>query len=87
MKRIGIYVNKRKDETLAVTRDVQARAQKLGFICDVMSDAKAIAEDDRILAENQFASENDCIIVLGGDGTILRIAAAAARAQVPLLSI
>ena len=55
MKRIGIYVNKRKDETLAVTRDVQARAQKLGFICDVMSDAKAIAEDDRILAENQFA--------------------------------
>lgn len=87
LKRIGIYVNRRKDETLAVTRDVQARAQKLGFICDVMSDAKVIAEEDRILAENQFASENDCIIVLGGDGTILRIAAAAARAQVPLLSI
>ena len=87
MKRIGIYVNKRKDETLAITRDVQERAQKLGFICDVMSDSKAIADADRILAEDQFASENDFILVLGGDGTILRIAAAAARAKVPLLSI
>lgn len=87
MKRIGIYVNKRKDETLAITRDVQLRAQKFGFICDVMSDSKGIAEEDRVLAENQFAAENDCILVLGGDGTILRIAAAAARARVPLLSI
>ena len=35
----------------------------------------------------EFLSDKDCVIVLGGDGTILRIASIAARMSVPILSV
>ncbi len=87
MKNIGIYVNKNKDSSLSVTAKLTEISGKYGFHCNVLSDAKHL-DDPSVLAKvNEFAEKNDIIIVLGGDGTILRIASAAARKNVPLLSV
>ncbi len=87
MKNIGVYVNKNKDSSLTVTSKLAELSKKYGFCCDVLSDARH-PDDPTVLAKaNEFAGHNDIIIVLGGDGTILRIASAAAKAGVPLLSV
>ena len=83
MKKLGIYVNKNKDKDLKITENIVECAKKYGFIPRVIMDIK---NEERRVSESDIEGL-DAIIVLGGDGTILRIAAVAARAGVPLLSI
>ncbi len=83
MKKLGIYVNKNKDRTLEFTEKLLSVADKFGFQCDIFADSKQSDGN----AEKEFVKKCDAVIVLGGDGTILRIAAAAASCSVPLLSV
>ncbi len=87
MKNIGIYVNKNKDRDFSITEKIVTCAQNAGLSCQVILDTKSV--DDPIVQkqESDFLKDKDAIIVLGGDGTILRIAAAASKANVPLLSV
>ena len=87
MKKLGIYVNKNKDRDLKTTQAIVDCAEKIGFTCQLILDTKSV---DVLLVQKQevdFLEDKDAVVVLGGDGTILRIAAAAAKAQIPLLSI
>lgn len=83
MKKLGIYVNKNKDRTLEFTEKLLSVADKFGFQCDIFADSKQTDGN----AEKEFVKKCDAVIVLGGDGTILRIASAAASCSVPLLSV
>lgn len=83
MKKLGIYVNKNKDKTLEFTEKLLSVADRYGFKCDIFADSK---QSDGI-SEKEFVKKCDAVIVLGGDGTILRIASAAASCSVPLLSV
>jgi NAD+ kinase len=56
-------------------------ADTLGFECKVLSGSPK--ENEKL----EFAQDVDGIIVLGGDGTILRIASAAAKSNKPLLAV
>ena len=87
MKNIGIYVNKNKDRDFSITEKIVACAENVGFICQVILDTKSV--DDPIVQKQEadFLKDKDAVIVLGGDGTILRIAAVASKANVPLLSV
>ncbi len=87
LKNLGIYVNKNKDRDLKITKSIVASAEKIGFACQIILDTKSI--DDPVVQKQEadFLKDKDAVIVLGGDGTILRIAAAASKAQVPLLSV
>ncbi len=87
MKKIGIYVNRNKDKDLSITQKISSYAEKEGFECQIIFDSKAIDDPEIIKNEENFLKEKDFVIVLGGDGTILRIASVAARAGVPLLSV
>ncbi len=84
MKKIGVYVNQNKDKSFAVTEKLTKTASKLGFECNVFVE-KQFGVDKQKRA--QFIKNSDCVIVLGGDGTILRIAASSAKANVPVLSV
>ncbi|MBE7091599.1 MAG: NAD(+)/NADH kinase [Clostridiales bacterium] len=87
MKNIGIYVNKNKDKDFLITKSIVECSKKYGFNCEIIVDSKSI---DRHIVHEQddgFLKDKDVIIVLGGDGTILRIAAAASKANIPLLSV
>ncbi len=86
MKKIGIYVNRNKDKNLLITNKVFTYAENEGFECQIIIDSKQ-QDEAEILKNEELLREKDFVIVLGGDGTILRIASVAARVQVPLLSI
>lgn len=81
MKNLGIYVNKNKDKTLEFTEKLLAVADKYDFKCSILADSHNIDNED------EFVKKCDAVVVLGGDGTILRIASAAAKNGVPLLSV
>lgn len=87
MKNIGIYVNKNKDRDFSITEKIVACAKNVGFTCKVILDTKSI--DDPVVQKQEadFLNDKDAVIVLGGDGTILRIAAVASKANVPILSV
>jgi len=87
LKKIGIYVNKNKDKSLLITSQIIELSKKYDFTCSVLIDSKAQENRETIQREEDFARDNDIIIVLGGDGTILRIAATAAVLGTPLLSV
>ncbi len=84
MKRIGIYVNINKDAKLSTTNKIVEYAEKEGFQCEILIDRKNLGESS---VNDKIIKTLDLIIVLGGDGTILRVASIAAKENIPVLSV
>ena len=77
MKHFCIYTNTHKDRDLAMTKRIQGFLLERGLSCTVRA-----GKDDLI------PQDTDCILVLGGDGTMLRAARDMdGRKGVPLLGI
>ncbi|MBR2303022.1 MAG: NAD(+)/NADH kinase [Clostridia bacterium] len=71
---LGIYTNKTYDEKLAIAENLCGIAQKLGFSCEIIEDISLV-------------DKCNILVVIGGDGTILHVCEAAAKANVPILSV
>lgn len=84
MKKIGIYVNRNKDKNFSITNRIYDFIEKEGFLCQILLDSRNIDDSKN---NEELLKEQDLVIVLGGDGTILRIASVAAKADIPILSV
>lgn len=77
MKNFCIYTNTHKDKDLTMTHRVQSFLERKGMHCVV-----------RTQDEGESLPDVDCILVLGGDGTMLKAARELkSRKRVPLLGI
>lgn len=91
MERFYIITNKPKDEQLKVTKEVVSYLESHGKKCSVcIRDRKA--EEYRKGTEETKKEINvpegtDCILVLGGDGTLLQAAVNTMDLDIPLLGI
>lgn len=70
----GIYTNKIYDENFSIANKLCEISEKLGFSCEIIEDINLI-------------NKCDILVVIGGDGTILRVCEAAAKENVPILSV
>lgn len=80
IKLVGIYPDKRKEETVSSSRKLANFLKKEG--CEVYLGDKleeALAKDEEM--------QMDFIVTLGGDGTLIRVASKAAVKQIPILSV
>lgn len=85
MKNFHIITNETKDKDLVITRKLQEIiADKGGISQVVLFDVKS---NGRCLTEEAFLAEADCALVLGGDGTLLRVAREAAKKGIPVMGI
>lgn len=85
MKNFHIITNEIKDKDLVITQKLQEIiATKGGNSQVVLADVK---NNGRSLREEAFLAEADCALVLGGDGTLLRVAREAAKKGIPVLGI
>ncbi len=85
MKNFHIITNETKDKDLVVTRKLQEIiADQGGTSQVVLFDVKS---NGRCLTEEAFLEEADCALVLGGDGTLLRVAREAAKKGIPVMGI
>ena len=77
MKHFCIYTNKHKDKDLKVTNRLCTFLREKGKLCTVVSERNV-----------QIPQDADCILVLGGDGTMLQAAREMdGRKGLPLLGI
>ena len=83
MKSFLLITNNQKDKDLSVT----------GRICDYLVKEKGkkvisfVPESRDYEIPEEYLSDIDCIIVLGGDGTILRVAKKIVKSSLPILGI
>ncbi len=88
MDRFFIITNETRDPDLRLTREIEAFITDKGKCCTgIMC---ALPQDDAKAAEElrkSIPSDTECIIVLGGDGTLLRAARNLFMKNIPFLGI
>lgn len=76
MKSFVIITNSIKDPNLEVTKKIEGYIENYGATCTVAMDADTLEHMDA-----------DAVIVLGGDGTILRVANAFKGTSIPIVGV
>ena len=86
VKKVGLVANLTKEKALSCTSDLASWLESRGI--EVLWE-KTLAKKEKKdgLELSKLSSSVDLLIVLGGDGTILRTACFAARSQTPIVGI
>lgn len=85
MKSFHIITNEIKDKDLLITGKLQEIIEKKGGKSRVT--LLGVNSDGVSLTQEPFLTEADCVLVLGGDGTLLRVALEASKKNIPVLGI
>ncbi len=88
MERIGLIVNENKPRAAEALRLVAGHAREAGLTLLAVQDVIELAgggEPLRACAVNDFARRAEAVVVLGGDGTLLRAAHRLQGAGLPLM--
>ena len=83
MKNFHIITNEIKDKDLHITTGLQQIIKENGGTSQVF----LLEEKGKCLAEEAFLTDADCALVLGGDGTLLRVAKEASKKKIPVLGV
>jgi len=86
MKKFLIIVNAQKDQGLAETKKICDYIALRGGSCSYVVSVDVRDGIQRVLAEN-VPEHTECILVLGGDGTLIRAARDTVTCGVPLIGI
>ena len=87
MKKFYIITNEQRDPNLSVTHSIQDYIEAKGGHSSFYLSSK-IDWSDRVLASlTRRDVDADCVIVLGGDGTLVRAARDMAKIGVPLIGV
>jgi len=82
MKNFLIITNSKKDKNNEITERIRSHLTQKGAVCNVIDHYDRIWEDPIEIPEG-----TQCILVIGGDGTILAAARALVGTGIPLLGI
>lgn len=87
MNTFYIITNHHKDEKLEVTRQIQEYLEKHGKTCFIQRKAKSEADeaDYKFTNAAEIPENVECVLVLGGDGTLIQAARDTIRRNIPLL--
>lgn len=81
---IGLIINEQKDIDGAFTQRVCDTAEKIG-IKVLLREGRQSYNKYKSVDEDEFYKKSQCLIVIGGDGTLLSAARGAAKYDIPLL--
>lgn len=84
LKKIGIIPNTKKDKNLRVTKKL---IEALKCCMEIYIEDLLNEEISDVCICEDIYEKAECIIVLGGDGTILRAAEKCARKKIPILGV
>jgi NAD+ kinase len=91
MKRIALFPNIKRDVGLCSTKEVARILAPLGVTVLVSEEWKEsladVADQVEFVSENALFTESECLVTLGGDGTILSVARRAAENDLPIFGI
>ena len=81
MNNFFIIANKQKDINLEITEQIRHHISRLGAVCNIYD------QYDRDVSSIDIPEETQCMLVIGGDGTILAAARMLVGSNIPLLGI
>lgn len=86
MRHFFIIANQQKDKELALTRQMVSFIHEKGGTCVYFATEgkKGMEAAPRI---EEIPKETECILVLGGDGTLIRAAAKLVQCDIPLIGV
>lgn len=90
MNKLFIHPNPTKTGMKEVVENIIPKLCEMGFILYMDEKCQCLPDDLSnivISSYNEAIKSSDCLIVIGGDGTILRIALDAAKSNKPILGI
>ena len=87
MKNFYIITNQYKDKNLALTKNIAAHIEAKGGICSNFVTQKTDLGTKEWNTLKFLDTGAECVIVLGGDGTLVRAARSLARYDVPLIGV
>lgn len=91
MKHFLIYTNTHKDKNLTNTRHIKEYLETKGQKVTVWADERRWQEKQKNAGRDDIPegipADVDCMIVLGGDGTVLQAARETKRLQIPIIGV
>lgn len=90
MKHFLIYTNRHKDKDMATTERISAYLGQRGQRVSVLSENGSWQEQGKDAADRGIRGlppDADCMIVLGGDGTVLQAVREMAERSVPIIGV
>lgn len=87
MKTIGLVVNADKQDALGLASELAEWLAAKGVSVLIEQEPAGLIDRPDIAAHQDAVSSTDLVVVLGGDGTILRAARAAAPKGTPILGV
>lgn len=88
MNRLGLVINMDKENVFNLARDIIDWLEKKG--CQVFlnyKECQVLGREDLCYPRGEFCENVDCILVLGGDGTLLNTARILAPSGIPLFGV
>lgn len=89
MRHFLIYTNRHKDRELNITKQVRGVLERKGKRATVMADGEG-ADAGRTgdaTGLPEIPGDADCMIVLGGDGTVLQAARLTKKLRIPIIGV
>ena len=90
MKRLSLFPNPTKDSIKQVVANLVSELSKMDFELYMDKDSPCVPDNSdliRLVSEKEAVERSECMLVIGGDGTILYYASKAAKANKPVLGI
>lgn len=87
MRKFFIITNEHKDKDLAVTHEIRDYICQHGGECSYFVSREANWHSESVQSPGVIDSAVECIIVLGGDGTLVRAARDLAELNIPMIGV
>lgn len=88
MKKFYIITNRAKDTDYRFTKEIENYLRKNGAVCRCQtSEQTGETKDYRYTDSSLIPKDTECIIVLGGDGTLIQAARDVNKTNIPLLGV
>lgn len=87
MKHFLIYTNCHKDKGMAMTERIRGYLESHGHKCTVILQNKGDGNHHDMNTEDHAPADAYCMIVLGGDGTMLQAAWDVKKTNIPLIGV
>lgn len=87
MNRFYIITNRQKDKDLQMTEKIRSYLERHGKVCDIQPEEaeKVSSTGYKFTNAEMIPQDADCVLVLGGDGTLIQGARDTVRRDLPLL--
>jgi NAD+ kinase len=87
MRKFGLITNAYKDKGLMLTHKIADYIRNKGGEAVCISERNGIILDYEQMDYSDIPEGLDCIMVLGGDGTLIRVATGSRKSHVPLIGV